>query len=179
MDQAKPKRFEFFCPLCCSRQRTNTIDRMGLRHHVALLTGTLVFTLLFWQIFGIKAIATYVVYWAIFEAVYRMRKRNEFVCKNCGFDPFLYKTDVVKMRAQVKDYLQNRILNEGYFQGKKLKNYRTQSGPASPAKGAEDDEFSVESALKTNAEARAEDVRDELSTSPRGTRPRPGPTLGL
>ena len=179
MERSKPARFEFFCPLCCSRQRTNTIAKVGARHHIAILSFTLVFTLVFWNIFGAKAMATYIVYWAIFEAAYRLRKRNELICRNCGFDPFLYRNDVEKTRAQVKDYLQNRILNEGHFQGKKLKNYRTQAASAKKAVQSEEDEFSVASALKTNAEARAEDVRDELGAAPRANRPRPGPGLGL
>lgn len=176
MDSRKKKRFEFFCPLCCSRQRTNTIDRMSWRHHAALSIGTIAFTFLFWNVFGIKALATYLVYWTIFETVYRMRKRAEFICRNCGFDPFLYKSDVEKMRAEVKSKLQERILTEGYFRGKKLRNY--QSPPAEGA-GAEKAHASPAGAElepgpdklvvpmpKNPAERSAADVRDELIGEP-------------
>jgi hypothetical protein len=160
----KTKRFEFFCPVCCSRQRTNTIAKIGIHHHIAILSFTLMFTFAFWNFFGIKAITTYLVYWAIFEVSYRLRKRSEFVCRNCGFDPFLYKTDVEKTRAQVKNYLQDRILNEGHFQGKKLKNYRTQAvqGPKAASVEEANDEFGAAPVVRSNAEAHAEDVRDEL-----------------
>ena len=148
---------------------------MGIRHHAALLVGTLVFTLLFWQFFGAKALATYLVYWMVFEVVYRLRKRGEFVCRNCGFDPFLYKSDAAKARIEVKNYLQNRILTEGHFRGKKLKNYQTQPSQADAAKDASaaaaaaDAEEGADKTIvpmpKSPAERRAVDVRDEMIES--------------
>lgn len=125
MDSLRAKRFEFFCPLCCSLQRTHTVQKIGWQHHLGITTATLVFTLFLWNIFGAKGLSTYLFLWGAFEVSYRIRKRAEFICKNCGFDPFLYRRDVNKMRAEVKTFLQNRILNEGHFRGKKLKNYKT------------------------------------------------------
>jgi hypothetical protein len=90
---------------------------------LGLLTATATF--LAWPFFGEKGIAMLFPFWAGFEFFYRLRKRQALICESCGFDPFLYKQDVQKARAKLRQHWEKRIANENLFAGKKLKNYRT------------------------------------------------------
>lgn len=181
MDSRRKKRFEFFCPLCCSLQKTRTIDKISWQHHLGMAVVTILITLFAWPLFGAKGLSIHLVIWGGFEIMYRLRKRTEFICRNCGFDPFLYKSDVDKMRSEVKSFLQNRILTEGHFRGKKLKNYQTEATPSAPANANTISEAENEGMDKTiipmppstPVEMRAEVVRDEIGGS--GTRRRETP----
>ena len=118
-------RIQFHCPLCHHRQATNTIRKMGWRHHAQLTIATIFLVWAGWDFFGLKSLSFYLFFWACFEFVYRFRKRQALVCKTCGFDPFLYKQDVDKARHALKLHWQAKIEKENLFAGKKLKNYRT------------------------------------------------------
>jgi hypothetical protein len=78
-----------------------------------------------WPIFGVNGVLFYLLWWSSFEVIYRLRKRDALVCRNCGFDPFLYKQDRKKARSAVQKYWRDRIENEELFRGLKLKNYQT------------------------------------------------------
>jgi hypothetical protein len=121
----KAGRVHFFCPLCHHHQSTNTIRRVSWKNiaQLGLLTATATF--LAWPFFGEKGIAMLFPFWAGFEFFYRLRKRQALICESCGFDPFLYKQDVQKARAKLRQHWEKRIANENLFAGKKLKNYRT------------------------------------------------------
>jgi len=121
----KAGKVHFFCPLCHHHQSTNTIRRVTAKNiaQLLLLTATTVFVA--WPLFGEKGVSLFFVYWAAFEFVYRLRKRQALVCESCGFDPFLYKQDVQKARSALKQHWEKRIQQENLFAGKKLKNYQT------------------------------------------------------
>jgi hypothetical protein len=120
-------KLRFFCPLCSQHQSTNTIERVAWQHHLQLALLTLATTLVAWPFFGIDGLLFYLVWWAGFEVVYRLRKREALVCRNCGFDPFLYKRDPKVARKAVQAYWQDRIERDGLFEGLKLKNYKTKA----------------------------------------------------
>ena len=90
---------------------------------VVLLTVTA--TYLAWPIFGLKGFSLAFPFLGAFEFIYRLRKRQALICQSCGFDPFLYKQDIGKARAALRQHWEARIENENLFAGKKLKNYRT------------------------------------------------------
>lgn len=123
----KAGRVHFFCPLCHHHQSTNTIRRVSWKNaaQLALLTATATFV--GWPVFGEKGVAMLFPFWAGFEFFYRLRKRQALICESCGFDPFLYKQDVQKARAKLRQHWEKRIANENLFAGKKLKNYQTSS----------------------------------------------------
>jgi hypothetical protein len=118
-------KLHFFCPLCRYHQSTNTITRVGWKHHAQMTVLTLTTMILGWPLFGLKSASFYLFYWTLFELFYRARKRVALVCESCGFDPFLYKVDVRKARKALKEHWQTKIDKEGLFAGKKLKNYQT------------------------------------------------------
>jgi hypothetical protein len=121
----KAGRVHFFCPLCHHHQSTNTIRRVSWKNIAQLTLLTVTASYLAWPLFGEKGIALLFPFWGAFEFFYRLRKRQALVCESCGFDPFLYKQDIQKARAKLRQHWEKRIENENLFAGKKLKNYRT------------------------------------------------------
>lgn len=130
--QKPNKPFHFYCPICKAQQRTRLVKRLGALHHLQFALLTALFVWLAWPVLGPKGLSAYFVIWCGFEFQFRLRKRSEFICRSCGFDPFLYKNDSKKSREEVRRRLQERILAEGHFRGKKLKNYQTQSDEKAP-----------------------------------------------
>ena len=118
-------KLHFFCPLCHYHQSTNTIERVGARHHGQIAILTLATMLLTYPVFGLKGAVLYLVYWMGFEFFYRLRKRQALVCESCGFDPFLYKQDVTLARKALRQHWETRIEKENLFANLKLKNYQT------------------------------------------------------
>lgn len=120
-------RIHFYCPLCHNHQTTNVIERVQWKHHAQLALFTVVFTILAWPIFETKGIFFYLIFWAGFEFIHRLKKRHSLVCNTCGFDPFLYKQDVKKAREAVRKFWEEKIEKENAFQGVKLKNYSSKA----------------------------------------------------
>lgn len=128
----RPGKIHFLCPLCKYPQSTNSIRRVGWQHHLQLLVLTAASVVALWPVFGGKGAALYLFYWGAFEFFFRLRKRQALVCQSCGFDPFLYRQDVGKARAALRQHWQARIEKENLFAGKKLKNYQTSSVKSEP-----------------------------------------------
>lgn len=118
-------KVHFFCPLCHYHQSTNTIQRVGVRHHAQIAVLTAVTVLLSYPVFGLKGVLLYLFFWMGFEFFYRLRKRQALVCESCGFDPFLYKQDVSIARKALRQHWQARIEKENLFANLKLRNYQT------------------------------------------------------
>jgi hypothetical protein len=64
---------------------------------------------LLWPVFGIKGIVLFVPLWIGFEVLYRMRVRAEMSCLECGFDPYLYLSDIPRARLQMEEFWKNKI----------------------------------------------------------------------
>jgi hypothetical protein len=118
-------KLHFFCPLCKYHQSTSTIQKVGAKHHAQIGVLTATSALATWPLFGWNGVLIYLVYWMGFEFFYRLRKRQALVCESCGFDPFLYKQDIGKARAALKQHWESRIEKENLFPNLKLKNYET------------------------------------------------------
>ncbi len=122
-------KLHFFCPLCHYHQSTNTIRRIGRKHFAQLALVTIACTVAGWPIFGWNGLYLIFPFWLSFELFYRLRKRQALICESCGFDPFLYRQDVRKARAALKEHWQKKIETENLFAGVKLKNYKTAPAP--------------------------------------------------
>ncbi len=118
-------KLHFFCPLCHFHQSTNTIRKVGVRHHLQIAVLTLTTNLITFPIFGFKGVVLYLVYWMGFEFFYRLRKRQALICTSCGFDPFLYKRDVSIARSSLRRHWEAKIEREKLFSNLKLRNYQT------------------------------------------------------
>lgn len=55
----------------------------------------------------------FVPFWAIFEAIYRMRMRDALVCDECGFDPVLFLVDNKKAAKAVEAHWRKRFEQRG------------------------------------------------------------------
>lgn len=117
--------FKFYCPLCGHHQKTKTAAGIGLRHHLQFSLATFVFCYFTWTLFGPKGILTYLIFWSITEAILRFQRRSQWVCEECGFDPFLYKQDPNLMRDAVQKYIQSRIDTDEKYSNLSFRNYRS------------------------------------------------------
>ena len=147
-------KLNFYCPLCHFHQGTKLSQKIGWREHLQIFSFTAFLTYLFWSVFDIKGAFFYLVVWSAYELQYRFRKRHALICENCGFDPFLYKQDVKKARAAVRNFWEKKIEAENLFTGIKLKNYKTN---AKEVKNTEPVESNA-SHLKNNAPERSIEV---------------------
>ena len=59
-------------------------------------------TLGLWRWCGPRGVFLIFPVWAVFEFFYRARARQSIICRNCGFDPYLYKFDVQLARQRVE-----------------------------------------------------------------------------
>jgi hypothetical protein len=118
-------RIHFFCPLCKEHKSTKIPQKINWRHHASLAILTTVFTYVAYPIFELKGAFLYFFFWTLLEFGVRAKKREALICKSCGFDPFLYKTDVKRARNALRKHWQVKIEKENLFQGIKLKNYET------------------------------------------------------
>jgi hypothetical protein len=119
MDPAKLQSFwqdrngdlwKFYCPHCrAPRAIPYRPQPGGWRHYSQVGLTAAVFTLAAWPWFGLKGIVAFVPLWMAFEFFYRTRVRAALVCDRCGFDPFLYLTDVKKARQQVEAAVQRQL----------------------------------------------------------------------
>jgi hypothetical protein len=103
-------RWKFYCPHCrAPRAIPYRPQPGGWRHYSQVGLTTAVFTLAAWPWFGIKGIVAFVPLWMAFEFFYRTRVRAALECDRCGFDPFLYLTDVKRARQQVEATVQRQL----------------------------------------------------------------------
>jgi hypothetical protein len=73
----------------------------------------LVFTAATWAWFSWKGIVSFVPLLAAFEIFYRGRVRAALHCSQCGFDPYLYLTDVKRARAEVESHWRKKFAEKG------------------------------------------------------------------
>ncbi len=123
-------RFKFYCPLCGHHQKTKTAHGLGIKHHLQIGLATFVFSYFTWSLFGPKGILTYLVFWGLTEFFMRFQRRSQWICNECGFDPFLYKRDPNLMRQAVQNHIQDKINNDEKVAGIRFRNYKTPDNAA-------------------------------------------------
>ncbi|OFZ80708.1 MAG: hypothetical protein A2583_06840 [Bdellovibrionales bacterium RIFOXYD1_FULL_53_11] len=106
--------FAYYCPNCRSERklpycpepwRAKNIFRVGLT--------SVFFMLVTWPWFGFKGIVSFLPIWMAFEVYFRTRVRAELSCKSCGFDPYLYLTDVKRARDEIETYWRKKFAEKG------------------------------------------------------------------
>lgn len=99
----------FICPICLAERQLKQELRFGrIKHYLSAFATTAVAMLLCWPWFGWKGIVLFVPLWAIFEFVYLGVLRGSLVCKNCGFDPYLAKSNPERAAQEVKKRYEDR-----------------------------------------------------------------------
>ncbi len=106
--------WQFFCPQCRTPQKlpySPKPERMIRVFQVLLTAG--IFTLLTWDWFEWKGIVSFFPFWAAFELVYRILIRSKLSCQSCGFDPYLYLSDVPRARAEIEHFWRKKFEAKG------------------------------------------------------------------
>ncbi len=106
--------WEFFCPFCKLKRRLPYRPQPGgFRQISQVVLTTALVTLASWPWFDWKGVVSFVPLWGVFEIIYRSRLRTALVCQNCGFDPYLYLTDVKKARTELEKTVRARYAEKG------------------------------------------------------------------
>ncbi|MBY0471416.1 hypothetical protein K2X30_09635 [bacterium] len=104
----------FFCPLCKAQRRLPFRPTPGsLRHYLQVGLTSLVFTLATWDFFSWKGILSFLPFWTLFEIAYRVRSRAMLSCSQCGFDPYLYMTDLDRAKSEVRAHWRKKFEEKG------------------------------------------------------------------
>jgi hypothetical protein len=106
--------WHFYCPLCRAERRLPYRPSPGgARHYIQVGLTSLFFTLVTWPWFSWKGIVSFLPFWAAFEIFYRGRVRGALGCPHCGFDPYLYLTDVKRARQEVESHWRKKFADAG------------------------------------------------------------------
>jgi hypothetical protein len=70
---------------------------------------TCVLTWAFWSWIGIKGLFLFAPLWAAFEIGYRLSFRSKVACRECGFDAYLYLSDLPKAREEVESFWKKKL----------------------------------------------------------------------
>ncbi|OFZ83113.1 MAG: hypothetical protein A3K03_10110 [Bdellovibrionales bacterium RIFOXYD1_FULL_44_7] len=125
-----PNVWAFFCPFCRAERRLPYNPRPGrLKHYIQVGLTAIVFTCVTWKWFQFKGLVSFLPFWAIFEIFYRTRVRVALSCPHCGFDPYLYLSDVKKAREEIENYWRKKFVEKGIPYPEKDK---TKAATASP-----------------------------------------------
>lgn len=124
-----------YCPLCKVQSRSFYFPSPRARHYLALTVLSVTMAVFLFPYFDAKGVIFSLPIWMGFEFYYRSRARLHLICRQCGFDPYLYKMDVSLARQKVEafwrkkqpDTYQSRATLEAA-----LKNVTT-PGPHKPA----------------------------------------------
>jgi hypothetical protein len=106
--------WDFYCPNCSTPRRVPYRPRPGNANHflqAGLITAVL--TLMTWPWFEIKGVVWFLPVWLVYETVYRIRLRAALACSNCGFDPYLYLTDINRARSAIDSHWRTKFQERG------------------------------------------------------------------
>lgn len=100
----KREYWEFYCPICKKQRRSFFWPSPQKRHYLALLVLAVFMAMALYPWAGVRGAVLVLPIWATFEFYYRARARQSVICPHCGFDPYLYKTDVKAARRKVEEF---------------------------------------------------------------------------
>lgn len=105
--------WKFICPTCHTERRVPLRGAPGGIHYVQIGLTAALFTVAAWPIFGIKGFVSFLPIWAVFETVYRIRRRGIVMCPKCGFDPVLFMRDSDRARDEMRKFWVKRFEEKG------------------------------------------------------------------
>jgi hypothetical protein len=101
--------WQFYCPFCSVTRRLAMHPRPQPRHFAQVGIASAFLTALAWPLFGMKGLVIFIPLWIGFEVLYRMRVRAEMACQACGFDAYLYLSDVPRARRRMEEFWKDKI----------------------------------------------------------------------
>lgn len=124
------KQWRFYCPHChAPRQVPFHPNPHQLKNYLRIALCTLVFVVATFSWFEWKGLVAFVPFWALFETLYRLRARAQLVCRQCGFDPFLYLSDPKKARAEIELFWRKKFAEKGIPYPEKKSNPQSGQNP--------------------------------------------------
>lgn len=112
--QRQGKLWCFLCPVCRTSRRIPCRPQPGgVRHFFQVGLTAAVFTLLCWKGLGWKGVISFLPLWTGFEVFYRWRLRAILPCRECGFDPYLFKTDVNRAKNEIETHWRKKFEEKG------------------------------------------------------------------
>ena len=97
-----------YCAFCRSPHWVYRRKRLGALHFFFSLITSAVSSLIIFSEILPQMILFFVFCLVVVEIFMQIRWRMSLVCKQCGFDPILYRKDTNKAAGQVKDFLEKR-----------------------------------------------------------------------
>ena len=104
-----------FCAFCRSPKRVPSSKRIAFRHITGAILAASLTMVLIWREFDPRALMIFVVYLAIAEVFVQIRWRMSLSCRQCGFDPVIYKKNAEVAAEKVKDHLLRRKQDPRYL----------------------------------------------------------------
>lgn len=108
MSKRTSNRKDVFCAFCKSPRKIYSEKHIG----GVLLTLSLLITLgisyVIWETLDIRSFAIFALSVLIIETTMQLRWRKSLICKECAFDPILYKRSTQLASEKVRIRLENR-----------------------------------------------------------------------
>jgi hypothetical protein len=109
VDRSQRGAWRYYCPFCSISRALKMAPRPGWKHFGQILLTTLVFTAVFWPLWGGAGLFLLLPFWILFEALYRFKVRVELQCDHCGFDPTLFLADAERAKAEMKIFWEKKL----------------------------------------------------------------------
>ena len=104
----------FYCSQCKTQRKVpGRPNPVTVKHLLQVGLTSVVFSMVTWPVFGIKGLVSFIPLWAMFEVFYRTRFRAQVSCPHCGFDPFLYLSNIKQARVEIENYWRKRFEEKG------------------------------------------------------------------
>ncbi len=104
----------FLCPLCRAPRRIPFRSQPGGgRHLFQVLLTSAIFTLFFWSQLNWRGVVCFFPFWTLFEFAYRWRMRAILSCPQCGFDPYLFRSDIHRARGEIESHWRKKFKEKG------------------------------------------------------------------
>lgn len=114
------KAHNCYCAFCKSPRRISRKKNISFMNVIAAGLASMVLMLALWQQFDPRVIIVFVVCLAVAEVFVKLRWRLSLVCRQCGFDPVLYKRQPDMAAQKVKMQLDLRKQGAQYLLAKPL-----------------------------------------------------------
>ena len=117
---AKNPRHNCYCAFCKTPRRVARKRNISVLNVLASLVASAVIMMAIWQQFDPRVMIVFVVCVALAEVFVKLRWRLSVPCRQCGFDPILYKKDHVEALKRVQVQLVKRREDPRYLLARPL-----------------------------------------------------------
>lgn len=110
-----------YCAFCRNPHRIYLKKGSGPLHWFLSLILSLAFMYAIWESLNLQALPVFILSLFFGELVAHFRWRLALICRQCGFDPLIYKKDPSQAAKKVKAFLTRRKLDPAFILAPPLK----------------------------------------------------------